>query len=547
MDLRDLINKLDSINEAEEYDVEAGKKLNQEKWNFAEKQAHLYGLLQQLRNLVNQTSTAPTQGASTTPTGNTQSKWQKDVAAQKGLTTDIAALSNLDPNVKYARSIKESLISSFEKDFALNEETSFIKKVGGKLMLPLAIATEMWDAWTKIKELPEDMPIDEKKKEITKIIGEQVARFGVFTVGAAMGAILGGTIGGPVALVTGIAGGVAAEYQFGDSSDKLVDWVINQLYPSDSTSSVESETSVEIPNVDELMKNAVEELQRKLIEAGFDVGKTGVDGKFGTNTMNALQSYKQSSGVGSDIEAILKLIDFSAELQEGIPGLGFLKNLFKKGIKPGDVYKSKKSGKQYRKTEDGWEDIATGKKVNKGTANSLDTAAAEEQLAADNAAKAAKAADNAEKSAAKAKKAKEIAEKVPASKSAFDSLKASGKVLGTIWNSAKFLALIGALSRAGYYLWDKSGDLSSGAASGSQPAAVDTQPAAGGAATTTPGPTQPAQAQGQTCSKEVTDLVNQIKLDISQLKMITDPSIAGDAKKAIAHAEQTLQIYAPGC
>ena len=62
MDLKELISKLDSISEQGEYDIEAGKKLNQDKWAFAEKQKHLYGLLQQLRSLVNKQS-APVQSS----------------------------------------------------------------------------------------------------------------------------------------------------------------------------------------------------------------------------------------------------------------------------------------------------------------------------------------------------------------------------------------------------------------------------------------------------------------------------------------------------
>lgn len=45
---------------------------------------------------------------------------------------------------------------------------------------------------------------------------------------------------------------------------------------------------------------AVIELQRLLIERGYNVGKTGADGKFGKNTEAAVKAFQQSAGIAVD-------------------------------------------------------------------------------------------------------------------------------------------------------------------------------------------------------------------------------------------------------
>jgi|694.fasta_scaffold39826_6 peptidoglycan hydrolase-like protein with peptidoglycan-binding domain len=56
----------------------------------------------------------------------------------------------------------------------------------------------------------------------------------------------------------------------------------------------------------------VSELQTKLITAGFDVGPTGSDGKFGDKTVAALKQYTASKKLPSDLEAYVKLVGDAA-------------------------------------------------------------------------------------------------------------------------------------------------------------------------------------------------------------------------------------------
>lgn len=46
--------------------------------------------------------------------------------------------------------------------------------------------------------------------------------------------------------------------------------------------------------------NDVKKLQQSLIDAGYDVGKTGADGIYGTNTTNAVKKYQKDNGLAVD-------------------------------------------------------------------------------------------------------------------------------------------------------------------------------------------------------------------------------------------------------
>lgn len=573
MDFRQLIDKLDSLNED---DLAAAQDQNQKKWDFAEKKAHLFGLLQQLRSLSN---TAP-QGGTTTPAA-PPTKWSQDVAAQKGLHTDIRKLSKTEPDARYAASsIKESLVSSFgyqldEADAAtatLNaaaKEAGLISKIGGKLAFPLSLATYVWDAYQQITALPSDMPEDEYRAEVTKIIGKGIADYGVFAVGAGLGAAVGGAVGGPAALVTGIAGGILADYNFGDDADKLVDWIVDTLYAKkDQSKQQEPQAEVEVNN-DSLMSDVTREVQSRLKMAGFSLGKHDVDGKFGPDTIAALQAFKEKTKASSDIDALLKLVNIESPVAESISSvddLSILKSKLDEISRPnwlkfrkappaptkakaakapkGSTYVNEK-GIHYEKYSDGkWyvgSDQGPIRITDKGIIANL-----EKRAQAPGAAPAAPTASvtPAPANTPGAKTASSIAAKVPNAKTAFQSLSKFGGMLKTAWSSTKFVALIGALAAAGYYLWNNQGNLTTNSGE-------TTPDAGGGASTTAPatGPTpvpaqEPAQQPAQ--NRQLTDLVSQIKLDISQLKMFNDPSIKADADKAIQHAEKTLQLYAPG-
>lgn len=51
-----------------------------------------------------------------------------------------------------------------------------------------------------------------------------------------------------------------------------------------------------------------QQLQSKLKASGIDIGKFGVDGKFGPNTITAIQAYKEKNKLPSDVDAIAQLL-----------------------------------------------------------------------------------------------------------------------------------------------------------------------------------------------------------------------------------------------
>lgn len=59
----------------------------------------------------------------------------------------------------------------------------------------------------------------------------------------------------------------------------------------------------------------VSELQTKLVNAGFNVGPSGIDGKFGDKTVAALKKYTASNRLPSDFDAYLKLVSDAANTE----------------------------------------------------------------------------------------------------------------------------------------------------------------------------------------------------------------------------------------
>ena len=127
-----------------------------------------------------------------------------------------------------------------------------IKKLGKRAALPLIVATEAWNGYEEIKKLPTDLDENQYRAEVTKIVSKLVARFGWFWVGMALGAALFSSatvVTGPGALVAAVggaiaggAGGLAAEYMLGDSTDKIVDAIVNRLY---HTKNIPAKTAAE--------------------------------------------------------------------------------------------------------------------------------------------------------------------------------------------------------------------------------------------------------------------------------------------------------------
>lgn len=115
-------------------------------------------------------------------------------------------------------------------------------KATGRIILSkgltlIYVATEAWNAYQEIKALPADLTPSQRKNAIAKIVGRTVANIGLVWSGAAFGMLVGtAVIPGPgtlVGLLSGIVGGFAADYLFGNSVDAIVNNIIDALYPAD--------------------------------------------------------------------------------------------------------------------------------------------------------------------------------------------------------------------------------------------------------------------------------------------------------------------------
>ena len=136
--------------------------------------------------------------------------------------------------VKNSQSISESLIQEFsylyEEDTPPTSLWQKINKVGSKLTLSIGAAIAIWDGWKQINELPPDLNKEQKKEEITKIIGKLVAEYGTFWVGGIIGGAIAGAFFTPAALAGFISGGLAADYYLSDDVSGIVDKIVEHLY-----------------------------------------------------------------------------------------------------------------------------------------------------------------------------------------------------------------------------------------------------------------------------------------------------------------------------
>jgi hypothetical protein len=110
---------------------------------------------------------------------------------------------------------------------------SGIKGIASKAALPITALYSIWDGYEQISALPADMPKDQYRAAVTKIVARLVNDFGLFWVGAILGAAAAGAISGPGALVgfvAGGAGGIAASYLLGDSVGAITDAIVDQMY-----------------------------------------------------------------------------------------------------------------------------------------------------------------------------------------------------------------------------------------------------------------------------------------------------------------------------
>lgn len=488
MDLRDLLNKLDNISEELDLtDFETQRKLSNAGelsakaptaslgWDsndeqdaaasatmkttsarvqFNKIQQHLYDLLKQLRAQGN----------------------VKEAAIAEELLESFGYDLNEMDMAKLSNWAKNNGASSIAKDAG---KSGFLSSLGKKIAWPVTAATAIWDAYERITALPTNMPREQFKKEVATIIGKVAGEYGLFAVGAGIGAAIGGAITGPGGLVSGLAGGLIAEYTFGDDVDKFVDWVVEKIYSGTPTSQTTSTSNGQQPSADSEPTSTetitvAKEIQTKLETAGFSVGQHGIDGKIGPDTYNALQQYKKKVNAKNDAEAIAQLL----------------------GIPNAEAPATSQVQEMSRL---------------KDTLDQLDEGILSTALKA---------------------------------------LKGVGGGVGRFMKNNKFLSAIAAFGVGGY-VWDQYGNAisskvqqlmpSTDTSKSPTPSTDTTQPTGAGATSTPATPSASPQV-----NQNLKMIVSSIKADIKELQRITNLEVKADAEKAIKHAQDTLNIYAPG-
>ena len=251
-----------------------------------------------------------------------QKKWLDDIRARIGKYQELKNKTKLDKQPTNESVISKQLVESFGYEYT-NE--GILSKIGDKIAWPVTAATAIWDAYDRVTALPTNLPREQFKKEVGSIILKVVGEFGVFAVGAGIGAALAGATG-PGALVGGIAGGLAAEWAIGDDVNKLIDMIVDKIYtPSDEPVTTPTQQEpVPADNIQQVPQDSdqTKELQQMLVSLGYNVGRFGIDGKPGKNTIAAIKQFKDDNNLDNDIAAIYELLGITpSTVQESVDNL----------------------------------------------------------------------------------------------------------------------------------------------------------------------------------------------------------------------------------
>jgi hypothetical protein len=217
-----------------------------------------------------------------------------------------------------------------------------LKGFGGRLlkkvMLPVAILTEVWYAWEEIQKLPADLPESRWRAEVAKIVSKTISSVGLFWAGAILGGAAAGAISGPGAVVGFVAGGIgglAASMVLGDDLNSIVDAIVEKVYQANKTSTAQNaqpeKTTVDNTNTAQNVQpgktpsantpavsnstkpqtassnSDIMTLQTELKAAGYDLGtfgpnSDGIDGKIGRKTITAIQQELNKAGANLTVD-----------------------------------------------------------------------------------------------------------------------------------------------------------------------------------------------------------------------------------------------------
>ena len=159
-----------------------------------------------------------------------------------------------------------------------------------KIAIPAMAAYACWESYQQITALDDKDP--DYKKNVTKIIGELIGRFGLTTVATILGTIAAGAVSGPGAIVGflgGLSAGLAADYMLGDTTDQIVDALIDKVFSvatpvekikdvSDVGRPEDLPTNIKDLIIDERQKNVTEK-ESKVNDLTLDATKITLDSK----------------------------------------------------------------------------------------------------------------------------------------------------------------------------------------------------------------------------------------------------------------------------
>lgn len=286
MDIRDILNKIDTLSEGifdnEEVAAKAKQaKIDYDAW-YTKRNSEQKADIEKIKSLINQ------------------------YTKLKGITYTVESISK-----EIIESFGYDLINEYSKDEFKSDVSDFGRGVASGATLGYAP-----EIMAKIRSSAGDISYEDAlKQELAKNDAAKKRSPWLYNTGVFAPSI---ATRGPLGV-----GMAAADIMYGkdelanpfnntntstdteqDNTDNTDNMPVTSTEPESSSTSSQQETN------DEEM---VSKLQTKLMNTGFDVGKHGIDGKFGSDTIQALKNYTKENNFPSQFDAMLKLIGDNEE------------------------------------------------------------------------------------------------------------------------------------------------------------------------------------------------------------------------------------------
>lgn len=320
MDIRDILAQLDAIDlhEAEDSDIAAQQQLNKEKIDYVKKQEHLYSLLKQLRELV----------------GTSQMEESK-ISISKELVESFGYSYIREEDAPITGDAGDKWSTSAVGKFLKTQSTSEVVKGIPKIRAVFEILQTLGRIQDELKANPKSMSYGELSKKITLIITNAVTEVGLFWLGSGLAAFaLSGFaftgIGVLIPVLGSVILGSVVELQFGNDIKKLIKAVVDKIWESASelagddsnieviplgptpSTTTDQGTKEKSPNYDP----EVAKIQQALVAKG---AKITVDGVLGPATYKAFDQYGDSLEEALSVSESIRYLQNRLSLIENDP------------------------------------------------------------------------------------------------------------------------------------------------------------------------------------------------------------------------------------